>query len=59
VKFSEKYRLLNDPDLLEEVVVSTIKTTMLLEEQPVSDNFLKTTVKRILQKRKRRKLKKL
>ncbi|MFY0672706.1 MAG: hypothetical protein JXQ87_04855 [Bacteroidia bacterium] len=59
MKFSEKYRQLNDPEMLEEVVVSTIKSTMLLEEQPVSDNFLKATVKKILQKRKRRKLKKL
>ncbi len=53
VKFSEKYSQLSNPETLEEMVVSTIYTTMALEDQTVKESFIIKTVRRILKRRKR------
>jgi hypothetical protein len=52
MKFSEKYSQLNNPASLQEIVSSSVYSTMALENQTVSMSYILKTVKRLLKVRK-------
>ena len=52
MKFSEKYSQLSNPVSLQEIVASTVYSTMALENQTVRKSFILKTVKRLLKIRK-------
>jgi hypothetical protein len=51
MKFSEKYSQLKNKQALEALLVSSIYTTMALEDQTVPKSYLLDVVKRLLSKR--------
>ncbi|MGB0430206.1 MAG: hypothetical protein ACPGLV_07005 [Bacteroidia bacterium] len=57
MKFSEKYKQLQDEKSLEKTLVKTIYTSMALEDQKVDEDFISETTKEILAKRKEQKSK--